>query len=517
MAFYDDGREENRRGCYEEETWEDISINEQDEEEDDEDALFKSLDEDEVEDEHETIIDTLFSIESMDVPHDDLVERLSWDAASQGSSSHEDDKQVTRLPLEVNTALADRHVQWNLISPCFETLSPRPSNMSMILSPCRQESMSSSPVRQLGCFEPEPEHEVTRKHVKASTQQQMMVEEGENEIEEEEEMTLHNVEICWSPDANSVLSSPVANVSANPFATHLPAEVAETNNSHDTTSDCASGKDNQQSPVVSVRRSSLLPRVPSIAHWRRQRAWTGVGLAGTPRALSPATLRARVSRSRNQSVEDKDDGNFSSDDEGYAPEMHRCRASETERLDTSQWRRARHMSISFPSHRLSANVRMSPAKLTKSLQEAKDKLNSGLHLLRSGSSISTVMSDESYPESPVSQEIKSAPAKIQRQTSIFSSNLTSNTNFISATSACTIDDDTQHSTRPHQLRAGVFRAAGRFNAASAEAARKLKSRGFRAIHLPRQKAASETEEEDFELLSTYPSTSNQQAADIMYE
>ncbi|KAF1781296.1 hypothetical protein GQ600_14072 [Phytophthora cactorum] len=396
-----------------------------------EDALFGSLDEDELE--QDEPMANLFSMEPGAIQLD-MVERLSWDATSEASSDEEE----------------AQGTQWNLISPCSETASPRPS-VTATLSPLTRVSISS-PVRQLSFFE--PEHEPTDEQVKAA-------------IEEEEE----EEETCWSPDANSVLSSPATKVSANPFPTYQPTEP-ETScmPANDIISDSDNEEEDQQSTAASLR-PSLLPRVPSIAQWRRQKARTcsGAGSAGMPTALSLATFKARtrsLSRSRNH---DGDDGDFSSDDEGYTPELHRRRASETEPAYKHE----------LYASSLSVNVSMSPAMMTKRLQEAKSKLNSGLHLLRSGSTASTVTSEENYLDSPACEDIKSAPAGIYREPSIFSDAATS-TSLISAA-------------------ARVFKAAGLFNAASAEAARKLTSRGFRAPHLPRHKAASETEDEDPEL------------------
>ncbi|ETL79927.1 hypothetical protein L917_19530 [Phytophthora nicotianae] len=458
-----------------------------------EDALFGSIDEDELEGvEQDALMTGLFSMER-DAIELDLVERLSWDAASEASSDEEEGTSPLMLPTPLDTT---GEAQWNLISPCSETTSPRPSTTAT-LSPLTRVSISS-PVRQLRFFE--PEHEPTDEKIKAAI---------EEEEEEEEEVAPFDPETCWTADTNSVLSSPVAK--ANPFPTYEP-ESTETNYMPDNDIISDSDEEEDQQTAASSLRPSLLPRVPSIAQWRRQKARTcsGAGSAGMPSALSLATFKARtrsLSQSRNQN-EDEDDGDFSSDDEGYTPELHRRRASETEPVGASQWRRSRHTGMNFTNHRLSVSVSMNPAMMTRRLQEAKSKLNSGLHLLRSGSTASTVTSEESYLDSPACEEIKSAPAGIYREPSIFSDAATS-TSLISAASAYSVEADTNkhHPTRQQQLRAGVFKAAGLFNAASAEAARKLKSRGFRAPHLPRQKAASETEEEDPELSTSCPGAS----------
>ncbi|KUF95621.1 hypothetical protein AM588_10005510 [Phytophthora nicotianae] len=429
-----------------------------------EDALFGSIDEDELEGvEQDALMTGLFSMER-DAIELDLVERLSWDAASEASSDEEEGTSPLMLPTPLDTT---GEAQWNLISPCSETTSPRPSTTAT-LSPLTRVSISS-PVRQLRFFE--PEHEPTDEKIKAAI---------EEEEEEEEEVA--------------------------------PSTLRQTNYMLDNDIISDSDEEEDQQTAASSLRPSLLPRVPSIAQWRRQKARTcsGAGSAGMPSALSLATFKARtrsLSQSRNQN-EDEDDGDFSSDDEGYTPELHRRRASETEPVGASQWRRSRHTGMNFTNHRLSVSVSMNPAMMTRRLQEAKSKLNSGLHLLRSGSTASTVTSEESYLDSPACEEIKSAPAGIYREPSIFSDAATS-TSLISAASAYSVEADTNkhHPTRQQQLRAGVFKAAGLFNAASAEAARKLKSRGFRAPHLPRQKAASETEEEDPELSTSCPGAS----------
>ncbi|CAI5719853.1 hypothetical protein KXD40_006579 [Peronospora effusa] len=473
MAFCN-GREDDGRG-WQDDDWKDLITDKQEQE----DVLFKCLDEDELEDVHESIVDELFVMQPMDIPLD-LVERLSWDAACQGSD--EEDKEAVKpmlstlgRPLQVGIAINDNNVECGLMSPCSETLSPQTIMSSLI-----QTVLISPSVCQQSLSE--PEHEVTSSI------------EPITEEEKQEEVAVHDSETCcWPPDVNSVLSSPIAKVSANPFATYQPAESREMDyrTRDHATSDNESHEDDQPSPVVSARRPSLLPRVSSIAQWRRQKSRTcsGAGSAGTPIALKSAPLKASLS---SRSIGDEDDGDFSSDDEGFTP----GRTSETECLSSSPWRRARQTTrYNFPSRRLSVNVSMRPTMMTKRLQVAKDKLNSGLHLLRSGSTVSTVMSEENYLESPVYQEIMSAPSGLYCESSVFSDKATA-TSLVSAASACTIDSNTHHPTRQQQLRAGVFKAAGLLNAASAEAARKLKSHSFRAPYLPTQKAASETEEED---------------------
>ncbi|KAG1685192.1 hypothetical protein DVH05_009683 [Phytophthora capsici] len=467
-----------------------------------EDALFSSLDE---EQELDDPMADLFSMKTVDTDmmQLNLVERLSWDATSEHSSDEEETALQLPLPeplpIQVSTTPSgtrDSSLQWGLISPCSETASPR----STTLSPLTRVSISS-PVRQLRFFE--PEHEPTVEQIKARKEgtEQLVVEEDE---EAEEEVKPFDIETCWSSDTNSLLSSPTTKVPSNPFPTYQPTEPEETYRAgNDIISDSDSDDENQEHSA-SALRPSLLPRVPSIAQWRRQKARTcsGAGSAGMPTALSLATFKARtrsLSRSRNQSTDYEDDGDFSSDDEGYTPELHHRRASETESFGASQWRRARHSSMNFKNHRLSVGVNLSPVMMTKRLQEAKSKLNNGLHLLRSGSTASTAASEESFLDSPLCEEIKSAPAGVYREPSIFSDAGTS-TSLISAASAYSMDASPEKQpTRQQQLRAGVFKAAGLLNAASAEAARKLKTRSFRAPHLPRVKAASETEEEDPEL------------------
>jgi hypothetical protein len=455
-----------------------------------EDALFV----DEADEEADELMADLFSVEAADVDALDMVERLSWDATSEDSSEEEDEVPTLALPallpIQVSQSVteADDSLQWSLISPCSEASSPR-GPATATLSPLTRLSLSS-PVRKLRFFEPEhePADETTGKEEDRVVQ------------EEIEEVEPFDPETVWSPDASSVLASPPA---TNPFAMHEPAAPPETNHSSadDNISESDSEDESDQARATSSLRPSLLPRVPAIARWRRQKARTcsGAGSAGMPTALSLATFKTRtrsLSRARKQSVDEEDDGDFSSDDEGYTPELHRRRASETEPLGACQWRRARHTSLNFASHRLSVSVSMSPAMMTKRLQDAKSKINSGLQLLRSGSSASTVASEESYLDSPACEEIKSAPAGVHREPSIFSDAATFSS-LTSAASTCTMDADQNHPSRQQQLRAGMFKAAGIINAASAEAARKLKSRGFRAPHLPRQKTtASETEEED---------------------
>ncbi|KAG6590827.1 uncharacterized protein IUM83_19103 [Phytophthora cinnamomi] len=477
-----------------------------------EDALFGSLDEpEELQAEQD---DALFSVRSPVQPDAlmqlDLVERLSWDVASSSDGEEEEEEDETprlklTLPEPLSIQVGDAAqggaavLQWSLISPCSDTASPQ-NSVTPTLSPLTRVSISS-PVRQLRFFEPELEPSDEQvKTTEGVNDREVIEEEAE---EEDEEVHPFDPETCWSPDENSVLSSAAATAAANPFATYQPPEPSEDEGSIDRSAGVvvSDGESDEQSNAASALRPSLLPRVPTMARWRRQKARTcsGAGSAGMPTALSLATFRARtrsLSRSRNQSVDNEDDGDFSSDDEGYTPELHRRRASETEPCGASQWRRARNSSMSFSSQRLSMNVRMSPAMMTKRLQEAKSKLGSGLHLLRSGSTSSTVMSDESFLDSPAFEEIKSAPAGIHREPSIFSDDATS-TSLISATSVYDISTE-PHQSRQQQLRAGVFKAAGMINAASA----KLKSRAgsFRAPHLPKQKtAASETEEEDPEM------------------
>ncbi|KAK1944499.1 hypothetical protein P3T76_004411 [Phytophthora citrophthora] len=500
MAFYA-GREDAKG-------WQDDGWESEVDERELEDALFSSLDEEQEEAVLDDPMADLFSMKTVDADtmQLNLVERLSWDATSEASGDEEEIALQLALPeplpIQVSASpsgTGDSSLQWGLISPCSETESPRPS-INATLSPLTRVSISS-PVRQLRFFE--PEHEPTVEQIKAKKEDAEQVVDEEDE-ETDEEVKPFDPETCWSPDTNSVLSSPTTKVSSNPFPTYQPTEYEETYSvGNDIISDSDSDGENQQHSA-SALRPSLLPRVPSIAQWRRQKARTcsGAGSAGMPTALSLATFKARtrsLSRSRNQSGDYEDDGDFSSDDEGYTPELHHRRASETEPFGASQWRRTRHSSINFKNHRLSVNVSMSPAIMTKRLQDAKSKLNNGLHLLRSGSSASTATSEESFLDSPLCEEIKSAPAGVHREPSIFSDAATS-TSLISAASVYSIDTSpVKQPTRQQQLRAGVFKAAGLLNAASAEAARKLKTRSFRAPHLPRPKAASETEEEDPEL------------------
>ncbi|KAL4129678.1 hypothetical protein PRIC2_005685 [Phytophthora ramorum] len=468
MAFWA-GREGWRQ---EDDGWRHGSDSEDEHEQ--EDALFGSLD---CEEEADSIQDDPFAMERVetDMMQLGMVERLSWDATSEASSEEENEALglllPTLLPIQVGMDHSgeDENLQWSLISPCSDAASPRVAT----LSPLTRVSISS-PVRQLRFFE--PEHEPSDEQVEKKETEQPVI--------EEEETTAFDPETAWFPDMNSVLSSPAAKPPANPFVAY-----------DDALSD--SDDEDEQNSNSSALRPSLLPRVSTMTPWRREKARTcsGASSAGMPTALSLDTFKARtrsLSRSRNQSIDDEDDGDFSSDDEGYTPELHGRRASETEPLGASQWRRARHTSMNFSGHRLS----MTPSvMMTKRLREARTKLNSGLHLLRSGSSASTVNSEESFLDSPAFENIKSAPAGLHREPSIFSDAATS-TSLISASSSCNIGAEQHHPTRQQQLRAGVFKAAGFINAASAEAARKLKSRGFRAPQLPRQKAPSETEEED---------------------
>uniref|UniRef100_A0AAV1TUR6 Uncharacterized protein n=1 Tax=Peronospora matthiolae TaxID=2874970 RepID=A0AAV1TUR6_9STRA len=437
-------------------------------------GLFgNQLDEDEAADEAE--MRDLFAQQLTDVPLD-LMNRLSWDVSSQASSEGDEGTcefvpPLHRLPLPVDTTLEVDQLQWGLVSPCSDTSSPR--------SPV----LTSSLVRQLMGSEPELE-----------VMDELLEVEDPLNVEAEDEVTATcDSEMCWVPEVGSVLSSPaITQVLVNPFEDSPPTDPAETHNQsiNEVSGDCDEAK--------KPRRPSVLPRVSIAAHWRRPTARTcsGAGLA----PMSVATLKARarsVSRARNQTVvaNDKDDdGDFSSDDEGYAPESSRCSAdNEMESRHAGQWRRA---SVSFASRRLSVSVSMKPAQVTKHLQEAMDKLNGQLHLLRSGSRASTVMSEESYLESPAYQEVTASPTRAS------SIRLDDDATPMRLASAGTAESDKQHSTRQQKLRAGVFKAAGLLNVVSAEAARKLKSRGFRA----RQKAASETEEEDSGFASPYSGT-----------
>ncbi|EGZ19160.1 hypothetical protein PHYSODRAFT_462684, partial [Phytophthora sojae] len=312
-----------------------------------EDALFGSLDGDHGLEGSQDDGDDLFSVRSPVVQTAgvmtlDLVERLSWDATSDGySDDDEQDESETPptmkltlpepLPIQVGDA-GERDaagLQWSLISPCSDTGSPQAS-LTPVLSPLTRVSISS-PVRQLRFFE--PELEPSNDQVKAT--------EEKEEEEEEEDVQPFDPETCWAPDKNSVLSvaSPATSASANPFATYRPPESAVEEEEQgidrsETVGGVISDSDSDgQSNAASALRPSLLPRVPTMARWRRQKARTcsGAGSAGMPTALSLATFRARtrsLSRSRNQSVDDEDDGDFSSDDEGYTPELHHRRASE---------------------------------------------------------------------------------------------------------------------------------------------------------------------------------------------
>uniref|UniRef100_M4C4T0 Uncharacterized protein n=1 Tax=Hyaloperonospora arabidopsidis (strain Emoy2) TaxID=559515 RepID=M4C4T0_HYAAE len=433
-------------------------------------GLFSNqLDEDEAD---EAEMRDLFAEQLTDVPLDPM-DRLSWDVSSEGSSEGDEGTcefvlPLHPLPLPVGTTLEVDQLQWGLVSPCSDTSSPR--------SPV----LTSSLVSQLMGSEPELE-----------VMDELLEVEDHHNVKVEEEVTATcDSEMCWAPDIGSVLSSSaITQVLVNPFEDSPLTEPAETH--HQSINEVGGDCDEAKIP----RRPSLLPRVPIAAHWRRPKARTCSGAGLAPMSLVTLKACARsVSRARNQTVvdNDKDDGDFSSDDEGYAPESSRCSVDEMESSHAGQWRRA---SVSFASRRLSVSVSMKPAQVTKHLQEAMDKLNGQLHLLRSGSSASTVMSEESYLESPAYQEVTASPT---RASSICSDDATP----MRLASACTAESDKQHSTRQQKLRAGVFKAAGLLNVVSAEAARKLKSRSFRA----RQKAASETEEEDSGFSSPYSGT-----------
>ncbi|CAI5740025.1 unnamed protein product [Peronospora destructor] len=85
MAFCN-GREDDGRG-WQGDDWQDLLMDQQEQE----DAVFKCLDEDELEDVHESIVDDLFVMQPVDMPLD-LVERLSWDAACQGSDEEDEER-----------------------------------------------------------------------------------------------------------------------------------------------------------------------------------------------------------------------------------------------------------------------------------------------------------------------------------------------------------------------------------------------------------------------------------------
>ncbi|KAG7402272.1 hypothetical protein PHYBOEH_003531 [Phytophthora boehmeriae] len=488
MAFWADRERGGAGTSWEVDRWDSAS-------EDEQDALFGSLGGDIEDEDEQDRVNDLFCMTSMDSsPELELVERLSWDATSQGSNEEEEVVQLPEvLSIQVGACQEDGDSPWNLVSPCSETASP-----CGYLSPLTRVSISSPKRKQF--FEPENEPEQVAGEAEKEVEQ-----EQEDSDDSEEEVKTFDPETGWSPERSSILFTSVV---GNPFA---PAEEEPKDRANDSSDD--EDETHERNSDGSPLRPSLLPRVPSVARWRRQKARTcsGAGSAGMPSALALAKFKTRTrsfSRSRNQSFDEDDDGDFSSDDEGYTPELHHRRGSETESIVASRWRNARNSSMSFTSHRLSVNVSMNQAMMTKRLQDAKTKLSCGLHYMRSGST-STVTSEESFLGSPYCESNKSAPPGLQLEGSSYPDDTAPTS--LSSVSACDIGNkDQHHRSRQQQLRAGVFKAAGLLNAASAEAARKLKSRagGFRAPHLPRHKPpASETEEEELEASTSLPPAS----------
>ncbi|RLN63329.1 hypothetical protein BBJ28_00013357 [Nothophytophthora sp. Chile5] len=475
------------------EGWDSASDGEQD-------ALFDTLAGDEPGEPEEGTLTTSMERVLADSEALELVERASWDSEPETEELETEEPSAAQslmLPLQIQVSTDASNLQWSLISPCSAPSSPRAS-----LSPLRPTSISS-PVRQQ-FFEPEDEPEAEQvPHSEAAEQQ--VQEDAErmkkDEEESDEEVAPFDPDSCW-PDAMESSSCASAAVLTPASPSPLQSNPAISDSDNDEGPEAQQQTENDTSRL----RPSALPRAP---RWRRPKARTcsGSGSAGLSASSAFASLKARartLSRSRQQSVDDleeDDDGDFSSDDEGYTPELHRRRVSEVEPFSASQWRRGRHTS-SFTSRRLSVSMSMSPAMMGKRLQDARGILNDGLQLLRSRST-STVASEDSLLGSPTCDEVKSAPPGLHLVTS-----------HVCASTSNSADEDDglshdhpHHRSRQQQLRAGVSKAAGYLNAASVEAARKLKTRagGFRAPHLPRQKtAASETEEEELELATPPP-------------
>ncbi|RLN89880.1 hypothetical protein BBJ28_00016089 [Nothophytophthora sp. Chile5] len=427
----------------------------------------------------------------------ELVERASWDSEPETETEEPPAAQTLMLPLQIQVSADASNLQWSLISPCSAPSSPRVS-----LSPLRPSSISSPTHEQIFEPEDEPETEQVPHSEVAEQQTQEDAEQMEKDEEEsDEEVAPFDPDSCW-PDEMESSSC----VSAAEVAPASPSPSRSNPATSDSDTDEGAEAQQQTESNTSRLRPSALPRAP---RWRRPKARTcsGSGSAGLSASSAFASLKSRartLSRSRQQSgddLEEEDDGDFSSDDEGYTPELHRRRVSEVEPFSASQWRRGRHNS-SFTARRLSVSVSMSPAMMGKRLQDARNILNDGLQLLRSRST-STVASEDSLLGSPACDEVKSAPPGLHLATSHVCASTSNNADEGDELS----HDHPHHPSRQQQLRAGVSKAAGYLNAASVEAARKLKTRagGFRAPHLPRQKtAASETEEEELELATPPP-------------
>ncbi|KAI9907623.1 hypothetical protein PsorP6_002760 [Peronosclerospora sorghi] len=353
---------------------------------DQEDVIFGTVEDDEPDNAHELMTNAMHPIEiSLD-----LVERLSWDSSSECSTDEVEQASdlnfPTLLPLQVDAVLEDNNLRTGLISP----------NSGTSLSSLTRVSISS-PIHQLRFFEPDLEYEGTG-HLSLPFTQQLNEKEGDRKVTHcvDPKTCLSSTATCQGAEfveiRTNVISDNTCHETSNlsSTTTRQPAESVEIRTK--VISDSKSHENN----LGSADHPS---QVPSIAHWRRHndRTCSGAGSIGMPKAL-PFTERTHsISCLRSPSFDDEDDGDFSSDDEGYSPEVHHYCTSKTGPLNAKLRRRASLTSMNFSSQRLSVN--MNPA-IIKRLQEAKDKLRYGLELLRSRSSVSTVTSEESYVDSP---------------------------------------------------------------------------------------------------------------------
>lgn len=207
--------------------------------------------------------------------------------------------------------------------------------------------------------------------------------------------------------------------------------------------------------------------------WRRIKARSYAGASSTAEVMKQ---RARTIGSmamgglHSQENQIEDDGDFSSDDEDCQRER-----SQSEMQDPrAQWRRRQSVFTS----RLSV-----AASSLEGLKHVRGTLTHGLVLFRSSSS-NTITSEDSFLGSPsgsgastINCDIKSAPAVLHlgdegHPRGVHVGTMPNSRNF----------------------RAGMSKAAGYLNAASAEAARKLKSRTT-TLRAHKKAVASETEEE----------------------
>lgn len=374
---------------------------------------------------------------------------------------------------------------WSLISPCSDADEDDPSAQRFFPDEEEEAAVDSDAVRG---------HEDTIEQVPVSDDQVAAADgcDGDDEAgdgrdsDSEEEVQVLNAESFWA----AVERPPPGELAWWPDS---DKEEEEEDDGSESSCDHQpeEGHCAPRSSCDTVDSSAVVATTPI---WGRlkARSYAGATSAGVQAAVASMKHRARTisslaASSSTRHVED-DDGDFSSDDEDCRrkSDLHDLRAN-------SQWQR--RQSFAFAA-RLSV-----AAPSIDSLRSVRGKFGHKLHLFRSSSS-NTVTSEESFLDSPsgnsfgsaAAGEIKSAPASLHLSAGYSAGGKRA------TTCSSRLNSSSSSLHVPKNLRAGVSKAAGYLNAASVEAARKLKAKTT-TLRAQRKPEASETEEEELDAAS----------------